>query len=153
MRVSLDSNVWEAAFGSTAPECLAIRNALSTKEVEGFICEAAFRIEAIRKKERSVYFAQPKLSVSCPGTFVTIDGIPHIHLFSIGSDDKQHPGLPAAQVNSLRFALAPGYGLCEQLRGWDCLRHLNSAIQVSLPRKVRTNERNASSDNWKDTRG
>lgn len=111
MRVSLDSNVWEAAFRSTAPECLAIRNALSTKEVEGFICEAAFRIEAIRKKERSVYFAQPKLSVSCPGTFVTIDGIPHIHLFSIGSDDKQHPGLPAAQVNSLRFALATGIRL------------------------------------------
>ena len=111
MRVSLDSNVWEVVFRSDTPECLVIRNALATKGLEGFICEAAFRIEAIRKKERSIYFAQPKFSVSCPGTFVTRGGKPHIHLFSIGPDDKQHPGLPAAQAKSLRSALATGVRL------------------------------------------
>ena len=154
MRVSLDSNVWEVVFRSDAPECLVIRNALVTKGLEGFICEAVFRIEAIRKKERSIYFAQPKFSVSCPGTFVTRDGKPHIHLFSMGPDDKQHPGLPAAQANSLRFASLPGYGLCERSPEWDCLRHLNSEmIQTSLPRRLSTNERNESSGNWRGTRG
>ncbi len=154
MRVSLDSNVWEVVFRSDAPECLVIRDALATKGLEGFICEAAFRIEAIRKKERSIYFAQPKLSVSCPGTFATIGGKPHIHLFSIGPDDKQHPGLPAAQANSLRFALATGVRLMRTIAWMDCLRHLNSEmIQTSLPRRLRTNKRNASSDNWRGTRG
>jgi hypothetical protein len=111
MRVSLDSNVWEVIFRSAASECLAIRNALATKQIEGFICEATFRIEAVRKSERLIYFAQPKMSVDCPGTMVTIGGKPHIHLFSIGPDDKQHPGLPAAQTNSLRLALAAGIRL------------------------------------------
>jgi hypothetical protein len=45
-------------FRSAAPEDLVVRNALAAKRVEGFISEAAFRIEAIRKKERSSYFAQ-----------------------------------------------------------------------------------------------
>jgi hypothetical protein len=104
MRVSLDSNVWEEVFRSAAPEYLVIRNALAARGVEGFICEAAFRIEAIRKEERSSYFAQPKFSANGPGTVVTIDGKPHIH-FSIGPDDKQHPGLPAVQADSLRLAV------------------------------------------------
>jgi hypothetical protein len=98
-------------FRSAAPEDLVVRNALAAKRVEGLISEAAFRIEAIRKKERSSYFAQPKLSMSCPGTVVTIDGKPHLHLFSIGPDDKQHPGLPAVQAASLRLALGAGIRL------------------------------------------
>jgi hypothetical protein len=110
MRVSLDSNVWEEIFRSAAPEYLVIRNALAARGVDGFICEAAFRIEAIRKEERSSYFAQPKFSANGPGTVVTIDGKPHIH-FSIGPDDKQHPGLPAVQADSLRLAVGAGIRL------------------------------------------
>ena len=111
MRVSLDSNVWEVVFRSDAPDCLLIRHALASKVIEGFICEAAFRIEAIRKADRSTYFAQPKMSVDCPGTIVIRDGKPYLHLFSIGPDDNQHPGLPAAQDKPLALALATGVRL------------------------------------------
>jgi hypothetical protein len=56
--VSFDSNAWAEIFRSEARERLAIRDAIATRKVAGLICETAFRIEAVRKKERAAYFAQ-----------------------------------------------------------------------------------------------
>ena len=114
MKVTFDSNVWETIFNPVEGCCSALRAALTLGRVEGFICEAAFRIEAVRKSQRATYFAQPAMSMQVPGTIVEIDGKPHICIASFGPDDQQHPGLPEIQAQKLRSALASGVRL---LRG------------------------------------
>ena len=49
MRVTFDSNVWETIFNPIEGGCSALRAALTHGRVKGFICEAAFRIEAVRR--------------------------------------------------------------------------------------------------------
>ena len=94
MRVSLDSNVWERVVSSADMESVAVQNALQEKRFEGFICEAAFRIEAIPKKIRVSYFAGPHTSLENPGDVALIDGKPYLRNFSLGPDYAHHPGLP-----------------------------------------------------------
>ncbi len=115
MRVSFDSNAWEEIFRSQARECLAIRDAIATRKVAGLICETAFRIEAVRKKERAAYFAQPHMDVSFLWRIVQIDGQPHIHFMSIGPDDRKHPGLPEIQAERFKEAVSAGIRLMRGL--------------------------------------
>ena len=56
MRVSFDSNVWEPIFDPGDRRFVPIRAALTNRRVEGFICDAGFRIEAIRNRDRADYF-------------------------------------------------------------------------------------------------
>ncbi|ULO24033.1 hypothetical protein [Methylocystis sp. SB2] len=109
MRVSFDSNVWEKVFYSDAKECVEVRNALADQRIEGFICEAAFRIEAVRKIDRIGYFAHPKMDVTFPLSTVHMKGKAHVHFMSIGPSDKQHPGLPSVQADRLQLATSNGF--------------------------------------------
>ena len=115
MKVTFDSNVWETIFNPADHACSPIRAALASGRIEGFICEAAFRVEAVRKSERATYFAQPEMGMQVPGTIVEINGKPHICIASFGPDDQRHPGLPEIQAQKLRSALASGVRLltCE----------------------------------------
>jgi|ERR1700730_4642728 hypothetical protein len=94
MRVSFDSNTWEKVFDPVDRDWVPIRSAVSSGRITGFICEAAFRIEAIRKRERTAYFAEPAMDVQLPFSTVIINGKPYVQLMSFGPDDASHPGLP-----------------------------------------------------------
>jgi hypothetical protein len=113
LRVSFDSNAWEEIFDPANQDCGPIRNALAVRALEGFICEAGFCIEAVRKRDRSSYFAQPYMDTRSDG-IVMRDGQPRFHL-SFGPDDDRHPGLPAEQVGKLQSALAAGVRLMRGL--------------------------------------
>jgi hypothetical protein len=58
MRVTLDSNVWEKVFDPDDRDWASVRSAIASRQITGFICEAAFRIEAIRKCARSALFCR-----------------------------------------------------------------------------------------------
>jgi len=111
MRITFDSNVWEKILNPADGACAFVREALANGRIEGFISEAAFRIEAIRKSQRPAYFSSPSMDVQFPGTIVMRDGKPQILLMSIGPDDKRHPGLPDVQAERLKSALATGVRL------------------------------------------
>jgi hypothetical protein len=113
MRVSFDSNAWEQIFDPIDCECAAIRADLAERRLEGFICEAGFRIEAVRKQDRSSYFSQPYMGSRDHG-IVTRDGRPYFHI-SFGPDDDHHPGLPTEQACKLQSALAAGVQLMRSL--------------------------------------
>jgi hypothetical protein len=130
MRVSFDSNAWEEIFRSDADECIAIRDAISAGRFAGLICETAFRIEAVQKKDRAAYFAQPRVEVAFPGGIIHRDGKPHFHFMSIGPDYRQHPGLPGVQATRLRLALLAGIRL---MRGLAWIG-LPSTPEISDPR-------------------
>jgi hypothetical protein len=109
MRVSFDSNTWEKIFDPTDRECAPIGAALIARTLEGFICEAGFRIEAIRKRDRAPYFAQPHMDPRFHGV-VMRDGRPYVYM-SFGPDDARHPGLPVEQAGKLQHALGAGVRL------------------------------------------
>ena len=111
MRISFDSNAWEKIFDPADQAWTSVRTALAEKRVEGFISEAGFRIEAIRKNERAAYFKEPAMDVSFPLSVVLRDGKPYIHLMSIGPNDDRHPGLPDIQSRKLKSALDAGIRL------------------------------------------
>jgi len=109
MRTSFDSHAWEAVFEATDTHHAPIRVALRERRVEGFICAAAFRIEAITREARTAYFAQPYMDVSF-GVVPTGNGKFWLK-GSIGPDNNRHPGLPAIQIEKLRRALGAGIKL------------------------------------------
>jgi hypothetical protein len=111
MRVSFDSNAWEKIFDPADQDWTAIRAALAAERIMGFISEASFRIEAIRKDERTSYFAEPAMDVQFPLSIVEKDGKSYIHLMTMGPDDRRHPGLPDIQAAKLRGALDAGIKL------------------------------------------
>lgn len=111
MRVTFDSNAWEKIFDPVDRDWVSIRSAIECGRITGFICEAGFRIEAIRKSERSAYFAEPAVDMQFPLSIVMRDGKPYVHLMSIGPDDERHPGLPEVQSKKLKNALAAGMRL------------------------------------------
>jgi hypothetical protein len=111
MRVTFDSNTWEKIFDLINCDWVPIRSAISSGRIAGFICEAAFRVEAIRQRERTAYFAEPAMDVRFPFSTVMIDGKPHLLLMSSGPNDESHPGLPEIQSNRLKNALAAGVRL------------------------------------------
>ena len=107
MRVSFDSNAWEAVFAPGDTAWTSVRAALRSGQVEGFICAAGFRIEAITKRDRPSYFAQPHTAdVQSIGK----DGIVWVATF-MGPDNSKHPGLPPVQAEKLRQAAASGIKL------------------------------------------
>lgn len=108
MRVTFDSNAWERIFDPADQEWIAIRLALANGKISGFISEAAFRIEAIPKRERESYFSVPAMDVQFPFTYVLRDGKPYLHVMAFGPDDRKHPGLPDVQSQKLENALASG---------------------------------------------
>jgi hypothetical protein len=111
MRVSFDSNAWETIFGPGDTFCAPVRAALHAGRVAGFICEAAFRIEAITKRDRAGYFGQPYLVVQ---THIEIVGPKLFTLaMSVGPDDRKHPGLPHVQAEKLARAFAAGLKLMD----------------------------------------
>jgi hypothetical protein len=111
MRITLDSNAWDKIFEPDDRNWVSVRSAIASERITGFICEAAFRIEAIRKRERAAYFAEPSMDVQFPFSIVMRDGKPYVHFMSIGPDDESHPGLPKVQSNKLKSALAAGVRL------------------------------------------
>ena len=106
MRTSFDSNAWEKIFDPTDATCAPIRAALGSGRFAGFICEAGFRIEAITKRDRAAYFAQPHMDARFDG-IVMRDGRPYFQM-SFGPDDRHHPGLPSVQTEKLQRALSAG---------------------------------------------
>jgi hypothetical protein len=112
-RVSFDSNAWERIFDTTISEGEPIRAALMDGRIRGFICDAGFRIEAIRKSDRASYFAQPLGDLRQEG-IVMHDGKPHWKM-SVGPVDERHPGLPPPQARKLQNALAAGVQLMRGL--------------------------------------
>jgi hypothetical protein len=121
MRVSFDSNAWEKIFDPADRDWTNIRFALATNQIAGFISEASFRIEAIRKNERASYFAAPAMRVQF--SVVERDGRPHIQM-TMGPDDARHPGLPEIQSAKLKRALDAG------------VRLMRTASWFGLPRPV-----------------
>lgn len=109
MRVTFDSNAWEKVFHPADTECAIIRNAIAARRIDGFICEAAFRIEAVTKKDRATYFAQPQFG-SRVERIVERDGRPYLHM-SFGPEDDHHPGLSPKQAAKLQEALKCGIRL------------------------------------------
>ncbi len=106
MRVSFDSNAWEPVFAPEDRDYASIRAALVDRRIDGFICEAAFRIEAIRRKERAEYFAKPHMDVRFDGPVIH-EGKQYSKM-SFGPNDSIHPGLPDKQIKKLQRALAAG---------------------------------------------
>ena len=111
MQVSFDSNVWEKVFDPADHDGAPVRSAISSGRITGFICEAAFRIEAIRKHERAAYFAEPAMDVQFPFSTVIRNGKPYVQIMSIGPADENHPGMPEVQSIKLKNALAAGVQL------------------------------------------
>lgn len=105
MRVSFDSNAWEKIFDPADSNWSPIRAGLTKNQIEGFISEASFRIEAIRKTERAAYFSEPRMQVQFTLSVVERNGKPYVHFMTIGPDDAQHPGLPERQLAKLTSAL------------------------------------------------
>ena len=110
MRVSFDSNAWEEVFaaGDTVHE--SIRAALRSGQIKGFICAAGFRIEAITKRERPSYFAQPHMEIRFDSLTPRGEGRFDLAM-SIGPDNAAHPGLPPVQAEKLHRALDAGIKL------------------------------------------
>jgi hypothetical protein len=111
MRVTFDSNTWEKIFEQDDRHWAPIRSAIASGRIAGFICEIGFRIEAIRKQERSAYFAEPAMDVRFPFSTVIVNGEPYVQFMSFGADDESHPGLPEVQSSKLKAALAAGIRL------------------------------------------
>lgn len=105
MRISFDSNAWEKIFDPADSNWTLIRAWLTTNRIEGYISEASFRIEAIRKNERATYFAEPAMQVQFPLSIVERGGKSYLHFMTIGPDDARHPGLPERQSAKLTSAL------------------------------------------------
>lgn len=110
VRVSFDSNAWEVIFAPGDTAYSPIRVALRDRKIEGFICAAGFRIEAITKRNRPSYFAQPHMAVTVDVKPGEKDGLFHVFM-SMGPDDSKHPGLPLVQAEKLRHALNAGIKL------------------------------------------
>lgn len=111
MKITFDSNSWEQVFDPIDRNWAPVRAAISSGRIAGFICEAGFRIEAIRKRERAAYFAEPAMEVQLPFSTVVKNGMPYIQIMSFGPNDEVHPGLPEIQVVKLKAALAAGVRL------------------------------------------
>lgn len=107
MKITFDSNAWERIFASEE-QYAAIIASIDSRRVEGFICDAAFRIEAIRKRDRSNYFSTPHMGVGFD-VENRADGL--VQLFSVGPANDHHPGLPEPQATKLTLALASGVKL------------------------------------------
>jgi hypothetical protein len=113
MKVSFDSNAWEAVFPLGDVQYQGVRAALAERQIKGFVCEAGFRIEAIVKRQRSAYFAEPRMKVDGSGPALQANGL--VPLMTIGPDDGAHPGLPPAQRNKVLRALDCGVRLMHGL--------------------------------------
>lgn len=107
-RVTFDSNAWEKVFAPDDERYTPVRSALVAGRIEGRICDAGFRIEAIAKRHRSKYFSQPLMGVTTEIIQMNSNGLFKMSM-SIGPDDSKHPGLPLAQAKKLSFALASGF--------------------------------------------
>jgi hypothetical protein len=108
MRVTLDSNAWEAIFDEARIDLAPLRSACAMGQLKGFICASGFRIEAVRKADRAGYFQQPH-TASDFGV-VQHEGRPMLK-FSFGPDDSRHPGLPPEQRHKLDRAFRAGVKL------------------------------------------
>ncbi|KRQ15551.1 hypothetical protein [Bradyrhizobium manausense] len=115
MKITFDSNSWEQVFDPSDREWEPVQSAISTGRITGFICEAGFRIEAIRKRERAAYFAEPAMAVQSAYSTVVRNGKPCIPIMSFGPNDAIHPGLPEMQAPKLKAALAAGVRLMRGL--------------------------------------
>jgi hypothetical protein len=128
VRITFDSNAWERVFDPNDTEYVSIRAALADGRIEGFISEAGFRIEAIRRSERASYFGQPRMDMRL--SVVLRNGVPHLCM-SFGPDDKRHPGLPAIQSSKLQSALTAGIRVIRTL-SWMGLPSPSPALDPTI---------------------
>ncbi len=110
MRVTFDSNAWEAVFDESNDSYRGIRQAVIESRIEAYICEIGFRIEAIRKIDRKNYFSRPHFGVTFGGPQPHSDG-KMVLLMSMGPKDELHPGLPSQQRTKLHHAFECGVKL------------------------------------------
>ncbi len=107
MKISFDSNAWETIFAPDDTGGAPIRAALADGRIEGFICDAGFRIEAVTKRNRPAYFSQPHMAVRVDAPIPRGGGRFDVAM-SIGPNNGKHPGLPKVQAAKLGRALATG---------------------------------------------
>lgn len=110
MRITFDSNAWEAVFCQANIRLNPIRAALDEERIAGFICAAAFRIEAITKRNRAAYFSQPYMGVSVEIMGLEEPGRLQLAM-SIAPDNGKHPGIPNIQIEKLARAVYAGVKL------------------------------------------
>jgi hypothetical protein len=110
MRVTFDSNVWEKIFDNKIKSDVPAK--LRKHSIAGFICESAFRIEAIEREKRVDYFREPKIEAALFPAMTAPAGM--TPFLSIGPRDSAHPGIPTTQMVKLRTAATFGVKL---LRG------------------------------------
>lgn len=139
MSISFDSNAWEQIFNPADRDYSSIRAALTDRRIIGFICDASFRIEAIRKKLRAAYFAKPHMDARC--NLIIREGKPYYRM-SFGPEDSAHPGLPAAQAGKLQAAFAAGIKL---MRGQNWLG-LPNPKEISDPHNFVHEDKVAAAD-------
>lgn len=110
MKVTFDSNAWETVFAAEEflpAASVRLRAAMDGGLIEGFISEAAFRIEAIQKKSRPVDFAEPHVTTT--GWSLPTPPEPNlVPLLSLGPANAKHPGLPPQQLQKLKCAAEHG---------------------------------------------
>lgn len=126
MRITFDSNAWESVFDLTNSDCEPIRVALAAGLLKGFVCESAFRIEAIKKGGRVKYFQSPKMETKI--RFVPGTGGGVILHCEFGPADEEHPGLPEIQARKLETALKGG------------VRLIHGMSWLGLPRPLEIND-------------
>jgi len=155
MLVSFDSNAWEKIFNPKEDrEWAPIRDALVARRLEGFICASGFRIEAIKKRERAAYFAEPYVDWAFEGSILR-DGVPYTKT-SFGPDNTRHPGLDSRQVTKLQRALATGIRLMRGLNWTDLPEPreiLDPQIYVLETSKAQREQRQLDVSNLVDARG
>lgn len=118
MKITFDSNAWEQLFNDSVgnstfyAEVDVIKRCMRSGKIEGFICEASFRLEAIEKRCRAAYFGLLQPSTRP----IERDGLVG---YSIGPDDSKHPGLPPQQIPKLIQAHEHGVRLMRGLSWLD----------------------------------
>jgi len=100
MKVTFDSNVWRKV---TTPENFPkdpeiehykiIHDAINSKQIEAFLSETVFTLEAIKRDERKSFFRayRPKIRIIEDEKSNNPDGMMHITM-SIGPNEDAHPG-------------------------------------------------------------
>ncbi|MEQ1714017.1 MAG: hypothetical protein ABL908_21835 [Hyphomicrobium sp.] len=117
MKVTFDSNAWERifspqwSFDHAAQHIAAIRSALMSGAMAGFICETTFRLETL-KRERVGLIAGSEFTLLECKIRPEPDGEVHL-MMSFGSDDRRHPGIDHRQLEKLTDAYLHGVRLID----------------------------------------
>ncbi|MEQ1715901.1 MAG: hypothetical protein ABL907_07945 [Hyphomicrobium sp.] len=117
MKVTFDSNAWERIFAPrwaldpAAQHIAAIRSALMSGAMLGFICETTFRLETLKRERVGLIASSEFTMLECkirPGPHGEVN-----LMMSFGSDDRRHPGIDHRQLEKLTDAFRHGVRLID----------------------------------------